>query len=91
MEYQRITEWVRRHWPAQKEMPLQPSLLELLEDARQEWLAAQAFYETVVDQDLIDCAVYRLQAAERHYMYLWKQVREEETKTAQPVNRYKVE
>lgn len=55
----------------------EPTLPEIIEQARQEWHNAQAYYNTVTDQDLIDHAVYLMQAAEKRYMYLMKKAREE--------------
>ena len=52
-----------------------PSLATVVEEARQEWLNAQHYYNTVSDQDLVDHAVYLIQATERKYMYLLKQAR----------------
>ncbi|KXS45815.1 MULTISPECIES: YaaL family protein [unclassified Candidatus Frackibacter] len=48
---------------------------EELEDARQEWLEAREYFETVNDPDLIDYAIYSLEAAEARYNYLLKEVR----------------
>lgn len=52
-----------------------PPLPIVVEEARQEWLDAQCYYNTVSDEDLIDHAVYLMQAAEKKYMYLLKQAR----------------
>jgi len=52
-----------------------PPLAIVVEDARREWLNAQYYYNTVSDQDLVDHAVYLMQATERKYMYLLKQAR----------------
>jgi len=52
-----------------------PSLPFVVEEARREWLDAQYYYNTVTDQDLIDHAVYLMQAAEKKYIYLLKQAR----------------
>jgi len=52
-----------------------PSLPVVVEEARREWINAQYYYNTVSDQDLIDHAVYLMQAAEKKYMYLLKQAR----------------
>ena len=54
-----------------------PALSIAVEEARQEWLDAQYYYNTVSDQDLIDHAVYLMQAAEKKYMYLLKKARQE--------------
>jgi len=50
-------------------------VLALVEQARQEWEAAQGYFDNVSDPDLIDHAVYVNQAAEKRYMYLLKQAR----------------
>lgn len=42
----------------------------LIERARLEWLAAQNKFDTVTDPDLVDHAIYAIQAAERRYVYL---------------------
>lgn len=52
-----------------------PALPDLVEQARQEYLNAQYYYDTVTDEDLIDHAVYLMHAAEKKYMYLLKQAR----------------
>ena len=52
-----------------------PSLAEAVESARQEWLSAQRYYNSVSDEDLVDHAVYLMQASEKKYMYLLKQAR----------------
>lgn len=54
-----------------------PDLSAAVEEAKQEWLAAEHYYNTVTDQDLVDHAVYLMQAAEKKYMYLLKQARQE--------------
>jgi len=46
-----------------------------IKEAKEEWLAAQRFFAEVTEPDLVDQAIYRLEAAERKYMYLWKEVR----------------
>ena len=48
----------------------------LLEKARQEWLAAIALFNNVYEKDLIDYAIYNLNAAERRYVFLLKEARE---------------
>ena len=59
--------------PAPKQLP---GLPDTVEQARQEWLAAQSYYDSVTDTDLIDHAVYLMQAAEKKYIYLLKQARQ---------------
>lgn len=47
-----------------------------IEKARRELLVAQSFFENVSDPDMVDHAVYTLQAAERKYVYLIKFAKE---------------
>lgn len=47
----------------------------LLERARQDWLAAIALFNSVCERDLIDHAIYNLNAAERRYVFLLKEAR----------------
>lgn len=58
-------------------VPKHQPLLEQLEEARQEWLSAQNFYNNVTDADLVDYAAYLIQAAEKKYTYLLKRARHE--------------
>ncbi len=53
------------------------SITELVEEARQEWQAARAYFETVSEPELVDHAIYLVEAAEKKYMYLLKKAREE--------------
>ena len=52
-------------------------LKEQLEQARNEWLSAQNYYDNVSDADLVDYAAYHIQAAEKKYTYLLKRARHE--------------
>jgi hypothetical protein len=54
-----------------------PPLPEVVEQARREWLSAQRYYNSVSDSDLVDHAVYLMQAAEKKYVYLLKKARSE--------------
>lgn len=56
-----------------------PTLPEMIEAARQDWLYAQQVYNDVSDEDLIDHAAYLIQAAEKKYVYLLKQARQQES------------
>jgi len=59
-------------WGIKKELV---EIAEAIREAKNEWIAAQRFFAEVTDPDLVDQAIYRLEAAERKYMYLWKEVR----------------
>mgnify|MGYP001354017597 FL=1 len=50
----------------------------LVEEARQEWKSAREYFNIVTDPDLIDHAIYALEAAEKRYVYLLKKIREEQ-------------
>ncbi|HHU63678.1 MAG TPA: YaaL family protein [Clostridiales bacterium] len=49
--------------------------IEDLIKAKKDWMAAQNFFENVTDPDLIDYAIYDIEAAKRKYMYLLKQAK----------------
>lgn len=48
-------------------------LLKAVEVARQEWNQARSYFDHVTDPDLVDYAIYEIEAAERKYMYLLRQ------------------
>jgi hypothetical protein len=54
-----------------------PPLTQQIEQARQEWVSAQNYYNNVSDVDLVDHAAYLIQAAEKKYTYLLKRARYE--------------
>jgi len=49
--------------------------LKLVQEARDEWIQAQNYFENVSEPELVDYAIYRAEAAKRRYMYLLKQAR----------------
>ena len=51
-----------------------------MEEARQEWQSAKERFDQISDPDLIDHAIYDLEAAERRYVYLLKKAKEEGVK-----------
>lgn len=52
-------------------------LVDQVEQAQREWQLAHRFFESATDPDLIDYAIYNLQATERRYTYLLKLARQE--------------
>jgi hypothetical protein len=60
-------------------------ILSLIEDARREWLQARAYFDSVLEPDLVEHAVYVSKAAETRYMYLLKQAREQGLKSQYPL------
>ncbi len=51
-------------------------LLKGIEKARQDWYYAADYFNCVTDPDLIDYAIYNLDASEQKYNYLLKKARE---------------
>ena len=52
------------------------SELGLIAEAHREWMSARAMFEQVSDPELVDQAIHRMTAAEKRYIYLWKQARQ---------------
>jgi len=50
-------------------------LQRLVESARHEWEAAESYFQTVSDTELVDHAIYSVEAAHRKYLYLFRQLR----------------
>ena len=53
------------------------SLVNLVGRAHREWEQAKAFFEEAAEPDLIDHAIYAVEAAERKYIYLLKLAQKE--------------
>ena len=47
----------------------------LVDKARQEWQAAQSLFNNVIEKDLIDHAIFKMNAAERRYIFLLQETR----------------
>lgn len=54
-----------------------PNLLDSIDEAHREWVAARAYFERVEHPDLVDHAVHLLLAAERRYEFLIKEAKAE--------------
>lgn len=54
-----------------------PPLEEAVAEARAEWLNARRYFECVSEPDLVDQAIYSMEAAERKYMYLLRLAKNE--------------
>lgn len=55
--------------------PARVRWVEEVEAARREWLGYRAYFDCVSDPELVDHAIYAVQAAERKYMYLLRRAR----------------
>ncbi|MCL5046246.1 MAG: YaaL family protein [Actinobacteria bacterium] len=56
--------------------PPEPDFIDLIEQARREWVAAKAYFENVSEPELVDHAIYLVEAAEKKYMYLLRKARD---------------
>ncbi|MDS1030493.1 DUF2508 family protein [Bacillota bacterium LX-D] len=71
-----LKEGISRLEEVSKEEPSNP-LLKALEKAQKECAMARNFFDQVLDQDLVDFAIYEMEAAERRYMHLLKLAKKE--------------
>ncbi|MFO7819462.1 MAG: DUF2508 family protein [Halanaerobacter sp.] len=55
----------------------EPKLEEKIEEAKLEWREAREYFDLVSDPELVDYAIYLLEAAERKYEYLLKMKQQE--------------
>ncbi len=55
-------------------------LVGYVRQAMEEWNQAEEFFESVSEPDLIDYAIYRIEASKKRYMYLLKQAKEKGVK-----------
>ncbi|PZN11301.1 MAG: hypothetical protein DIU69_05740 [Bacillota bacterium] len=53
-----------------------------VDEARREWEHARRYFETVTDEDLVDQAIHLVNAAEKRYAYLLKQIRRQGVRAA---------
>jgi len=51
-------------------------LVKSVQQAMKEWYTAQQYFESVSDPELVDYAVYSLEASRKKYMYLLKKARD---------------
>lgn len=52
------------------------ALIKSVRQAMREWSTAQQFFESVSEPELVDYAVYSLEASRKKYMYLLKKARD---------------
>ncbi|MGI6702551.1 MAG: YaaL family protein [Clostridia bacterium] len=55
-------------------------LINCVKHAMEEWNQAEKFFESVSEPDLIDYAIYRIEASKKRYMYLLKKAKEKGVK-----------
>lgn len=59
-----------------KEKTEEEEILESLNQAHQEWKDKERYFHSVKEPDLIDHAIYELEASRIKYMYLLKKIKE---------------
>lgn len=59
------------------ETPGEDSLVSLVEKARREWEHSKTLFNEAVDPDLLEHAIFAMEAAEKKYIYLLKLARKE--------------
>ncbi len=59
-----------------------------LEKAKKEWDEAKNIFENVSEPDLVDFAIYNIEAAEQKYVYLLKQIKTENRIEKQSAKEY---
>lgn len=64
-----------RYGPPGQAQSLEAELREEAARALSEWQAAQAYFQSVSDHQLVDHAIYQMEAASHRYIYLWSQLR----------------
>lgn len=52
-------------------------LPQIIEEARQDWIYAQHYFNSVTEPELLDYGIYMLKAAELKYTYLLKRAKKE--------------
>ncbi|HLR21514.1 MAG TPA: DUF2508 family protein [Tissierellaceae bacterium] len=52
-------------------------LIRSAKEAHKEWLAKEEYFNDVTDPDLVDFAIYDIEASKRKYTYLLKKVKKE--------------
>ncbi|OJU09800.1 MAG: hypothetical protein BGN88_11850 [Clostridiales bacterium 43-6] len=62
---------------SQKDQDVKNDLYANLESAKKEWEEAKNIFENVSEPDLVDYAIYNVEAAEKKYVYLLRQIKNE--------------
>ena len=60
-----------------KEKTEKEKILESLKEAREEWENKEEYFQSVTEADLVDHAIYELEASKIKYTYLLKKIRED--------------
>ncbi|WP_243136877.1 DUF2508 family protein [Alkaliphilus serpentinus] len=61
----------------EEEVDENQAFVDIIRIAHDEWKSAEVFFENVTEPDLIDHAIYKMEAAKSRYIYLLKKAKEE--------------
>lgn len=75
----RVVTWLLNSEPdsGDQRKTAETDLNKAIHDAKENWISARSYFDSITDPELVDYAIYTLEAAERKYMYLLKQKKEE--------------
>lgn len=59
-----------------KEKTEKEKILESLKEAQEEWKDKEKYFQSVTEADLVDHAIYELEASKIKYIYLLKKIKE---------------
>ena len=59
-----------------KEKTEKEKILERLKEAQEEWKDKEEYFQSVTEADLVDHAIYELEASKIKYIYLLKKIKE---------------
>lgn len=65
-----------------KEVQEKEEMLKIIASAHKQWKEKESLFQTVTDPDLVDYAIYQMEASRLKYIYLLKKMRKEESKEA---------
>lgn len=51
--------------------------IQLIHDTHRQWMEKEEYFKFVSDSDLVDFAIYDIEASKRKYMYLLKKLKKE--------------
>lgn len=60
-----------------KEQSQEEKMVKSVREAHREWLAKEEYFNHATDPDLVDFAIYDIEASKRKYVYLLKKAKEE--------------
>lgn len=60
-----------------RELTDEEQILKSIKEAHSEWLAKEEYFNYAIDPDLVDFAVYDIEASRRKYSYLLKKIKQE--------------